>query len=405
MCHQPCISHTRCARICDVDRRHHLKVPMMLYLGPILLSSSVASAPLLPPTTRSHRHSGARLRINGCSVQTQCTVASEAATTRCCTAGASTYDDSICTSPLHGSYTKPTTGSFDGRRAVTLCEISRECEALGTRVCTASELQDSGCCGTGLSHDGRFVWSSPSCNLPPSSLWQPPSPPLPPNSPSPLPPPASMTLTCWQASGLPDFEPLGARFRVLQVISIDSKSSFSPFALSSDVAYKVFGFFLDLSSGRATSFYSIAEDVGARVVSNNCAQGVTEYTGTYILQDGRTFSYEATYSQGSRASGWHTSWHFLCEQLKVIFEASLHQPSPAPPAPPSSPSSPEPLFFPSSPPSLTPSPPNNLKQVIAMTTLGCASPCLARALTMVRALVVSCDLVLVGFPTPCNSAV
>ena len=51
-------------------------------------------------------------------------------------------------------------------------QASLECAARGKRLCTADELADGVCCGSGCGYAGRFVWSATGC-LPPS----PPNPP------------------------------------------------------------------------------------------------------------------------------------------------------------------------------------------------------------------------------------
>ena len=98
------------------------------------------------------------------------------------------------------------------------------------------------------------------------------------------------------------------------MFSIDDVASFSPFSLTQDFACKVLAYFAVSSGGQAT-FYSASDD-GSRVfidgslVVNNYPHsgGISEHSGTFNVETGRTYLYEATYAQGGGAHGWRLSW-------------------------------------------------------------------------------------------------
>ena len=63
----------------------------------------------------------------------------------------------------------PVTG---GAEDATLEKAAIECSIQGAQLCTAQQLADKVCCGTGCQADGNYVWSSTGCDPPclPGSL-------------------------------------------------------------------------------------------------------------------------------------------------------------------------------------------------------------------------------------------
>lgn len=104
------------------------------------------------------------ITVDGCGIDTsqQCAAGTATAAVRCCKTEANQCFDSICTEEQYASdFRKPLT-MFDGT-AATYDEAKAECTAQGMRLCTAEELSDEVCCGSGCGFDAKAVWSSSAC--------------------------------------------------------------------------------------------------------------------------------------------------------------------------------------------------------------------------------------------------
>ena len=179
-----------------------------LLAAPIAVASappSPAAAPLAPlpqyvvTVAGCGQHSGAEL---------SCQPASGRLSIRCCRdeipVGISVCPESHGANALHQRARRAVGApGVTGVDDATLQEAATVCAALGHRLCTAAELQNTtkGACRTGCAFDSRFsvLWSSDACEMsPPQRPARPPPPPSPsspPSPPLPSPPPRSPPRT------------------------------------------------------------------------------------------------------------------------------------------------------------------------------------------------------------------